>query len=291
MPTLRDLLAGGRTLLADGATGTALQLLGLPLGTASEAWNLSHPEQVAAVADAYAAAGSDLVWTNTFGGTPLRLAHTGLAGRCAEVNRAAVELAQRGAAGRALVIGSIGPTGELLEPYGDLAPEAARDAFAEQAEALVGAGVDGLVLETFSALEELGAALEAALAAAGELPVIASCSFDSGGRTMMGVKPAEAVRFALERGAAVVGANCSLGPHIVEPAIAEMLSAAPGARLLAKPNAGLPELRDGRPHYPLSPSDLAAFAGRMQAAGVAIVGGCCGSTAEHIAAMRAAMDG
>lgn len=288
MRTLRERVEAGELLLADGATGTQLQARGLRVGASGEEWNLSHPEEVADLARSYAAAGSDLVYTNTFGGNRIRLRRYDLAHRVAEINRQAVALARQGvaAAGReVLVVASIGPTGELLEPWGDLKAEEALGAFREQVEALAEAGVDGLVLETFSALEEIALALQAAQEVAPHLPLIASMSFEMGGRTMMGVRPEDAAGFLLERGALVVGANCSVGPEVVEEALRAMKAVHPQARLLAKPNAGMPRLVEGKPVYPVSPEEMADFAVRMKEWGVSILGGCCGTTPAHIEAM------
>lgn len=288
MRTLRERVEAGELLLADGATGTQLQARGLRVGAPGEEWNLSHPEEVADLARSYAAAGSDLVYTNTFGGNRIRLRRYDLAHRVAEINRQAVALARQGvaAAGReVLVVASIGPTGELLEPWGDLKAEEALGAFREQVEALAEAGVDGLVLETFSALEEIALALQAAQEVAPHLPLIASMSFEMGGRTMMGVRPEDAAGFLLERGALVVGANCSVGPEVVEEALRAMKAVHPQARLLAKPNAGMPRLVEGKPVYPVSPEEMADFAVRMKEWGVSILGGCCGTTPAHIEAM------
>jgi len=288
MRTLRERVEAGELLLADGATGTQLQARGLRVGAPSEEWNLSHPEEVADLARSYAAAGSDLVYTNTFGGNRIRLRRYDLAHRVAEINRQAVALARQGVAavGREVfVVASIGPTGELLEPWGDLKAEEALGAFREQVEALAEAGVDGLVLETFSALEEIALALQAAQEVAPHLPLIASMSFEVGGRTMMGVRPEDAAGFLLERGALVVGANCSVGPEVVEEALRAMKAVHPQARLLAKPNAGMPRLVGGRPVYPVSPEEMADFAVRMKEWGVSILGGCCGTTPAHIEAM------
>jgi methionine synthase I (cobalamin-dependent) len=177
----------------------------------------------------------------------------------------------------------------LLEPWGPLTEAEAEAVFREQVEALVEAGVDGIVLETFSALEEVGAALRAVRKVAPDLPLFASMSFDTGGRTMMGVTPEQAVAFLADAKATVVGANCSVGPEVVEPAIQAMHRERPEVLLLAKPNAGMPQLVEGQPVYPVMPGEMAAFALRVREHGVAIIGGCCGTTPEHIAAMATAL--
>jgi methionine synthase I (cobalamin-dependent) len=289
---LQDLLASGQTLLADGATGSMLQTMGLPAGEAPERWMLDHPEAVARLAGLYAAAGSDIVYTNTFGANRVRMDLCGMGGRIRELNLRAAELARQGAAagGRTVfVAGSMGPTGEMLEPYGELPLERAREAFAEQAAALAEAGVDLIVCETFADLDELLLCLEVARAAT-SVPVFASMAYETSGRTMMGVRPQDAVARLTEAGAAGVGANCSVGPDSLMEVLATMHESNPGARLLAKPNAGLPQLVEGRTVYATGPEALAAFARQMKSLGAAIIGGCCGTTPEHLAAMRGALD-
>lgn len=286
-----------RPLLADGATGTMLQAMGLPTGEPPERWILDNPDAVRELARRYAEAGSDIVYTNTFGANRIRLQRFGLGEKVSELNRTAAQLAREGASSasrpssrvpRPLIVASIGPTGELLEPYGDLEPEAARDAFAEQAAALAEAGVDAFVCETFSDLTEALICLKAVQSVA-KVPVMVSMSFEEGGRTMMGVTPEEAANKLLDEGAFVVGANCSVGPDVVERVVAAMKAARPDALLLAKPNAGKPQLIEGKVVYPVTPDEMASFALRMRDLGVAVIGGCCGTTPEHIAAMRAVL--
>lgn len=292
---LQDALTQPRTWLADGATGTMLQSMGLPVGEAPERWTLDRPDAIRRVATLYVAAGADILYTNTFGASRVHLQRLQLEGKIAELNQTAVRLARDAATTMAgertiHVVGSIGPTGEMLEPFGELSVETARASFAEQARLLVEAGVDGLVCETFTDLNEavnaVGAAREAA---AGKLPVLASMAFDENGRTMMGVTPEDAVTQLSDAGAAVVGANCSVGPAVVEKAIRAMSAARPKVRLLAKPNAGMPQMIAGKTVYLLDPVALAEFAKRMKLRGVAVVGGCCGTTPEHIRAMRQAL--
>ena len=292
-PSLREALSAGPTLLADGATGTMLQKVGLAMGEAPERWTLDRPEAIAQLAKGYIDAGSDLILTNTFGGNRIRLKLCGLEDRVAEVNQRAVALARQAieASGRRVfLIGSIGPTGDMIEPYGDLSVDEARAAFAEQAQALVAAGVDGLICETFTALEEVQLALEAARAAAGDRPVIASMAFDAGGHTMMGVTPEAAVQALADAGAAAVGANCSVGPDALAAVIRTMHNTRPTVRLWAKPNAGLPQLVGGRTVYSIDPAGMAAFVSSIAGLNVAVVGGCCGNTPDHLRAMRAALD-
>ncbi len=286
-----------KPLLADGATGTMLQAMGLPVGEPPERWILKNPDAVRELARQYAEAGSDIVYTNTFGANRIRLQRFGLADKVSELNKLAVQLARDGVNSatrpssrvpRPFIVASIGPTGELLEPYGDLEPEAARDAFAEQATALAEAGVDAFVCETFTDLTEALICLKAVQSVA-KVPVMVSMSFEENGRTMMGVTPEDAVNRLLDEGAFVVGANCSVGPEVVEPVVVKMKAARPDALLLAKPNAGKPQLIEGKVVYPVTPEEMASFALRMRDLGVAIVGGCCGTTPKHIAAMKAVL--
>ncbi len=286
-------LAGGRTLLADGATGTELQKKGLAMGEAPERWTVDRPDAIRELARSYIEAGSDLILTNTFGANAIRLGLCGLGDRVADLNTRAVQLARAAIAecGRPVwLLGSMGPTGEMIEPYGDLAPDRARACFLEQARALVDAGVDGLVCETFSSLEEITLALDAAREAGPDLPRVGSLAFDAGGHTMMGVTPEQAVAAVVTAGAHVVGANCSVGPEGLEQVIVRMKAANPSARLWAKPNAGLPQLVAGRAVYTVEADTLGRFAGRMRELGAAVVGGCCGTAPEHLRAMRRELD-
>lgn len=287
--SLRERLDTGPPLIADGATGTRLQAVGLSCGEAPERWTLDRPEAIRQLAADYIAAGSDVVYTNTFGGNRIRLRLSGLEEQMEEINRCAVRLAREAmaAAGRPVyLVASIGPTGEMLEPYGDLEPQEAAAAFREQAEILLKEGVDGFACETFGALEEAVLCLEAVRAVAGDLPVFVSMAFETSGRTMMGVTPEAAVQALSAAGADVVGANCSVGPEVVEAALRAMHAAFPGTRLLAKPNAGLPRVEDGRTVYPVGPDAFAAFAGRVAPLNTRVLGGCCGSAPEHIRALK-----
>jgi len=286
-----DALQSGRTLLADGATGTMLQGLGLSVGEAPERWLLDRPDAIRDVARQYVQAGADMIYTCTFGAARLHLKRCGWEAQLEEMNRAAVKLAREATAnaGRSVfVVGSVGPTGEMLEPYGDLSLDAARESFAEQAALLAGFGVDALVCETFTDLSEALVAVTAAQET--KLPVLASMAFDQSGRTMMGVSPEDAVVQLSDAGAVVVGTNCSVGPEVVENAITAMKVVRPTAKLLAKPNAGLPQMKDGKTLYPVTPEEFGAFAKKMKSQGVAVIGGCCGSTPQHIKSMRIALD-
>jgi 5-methyltetrahydrofolate--homocysteine methyltransferase len=276
-------------ILADGAMGTMLFEAGLTSGDSPERWNLERPDVVREVHRAYRVAGARILLTNTFGGTRFRLALHGLDKQVAELNTAGARLAAEAAGDGAVVAGDIGPSGGILAPLGELAPEDAIDGFAEQAAALRAGGVDVMWIETMSALEEVDAALEGVRRAAPDVPVIVTMSFDTHGHTMMGVSPEHAVTALTGRGAAAVGGNCGLGPAELLQVITKMRATAPGAVLVAKPNAGLPELEDGRAVYRGSPAEMAEYARLMVASGARIVGGCCGSAPEHVRAMAEAL--
>jgi len=283
---LAELIARVGTVLGDGAMGTMLQLAGLTDG-APERWNVERPEVVLAIHRAYVEAGSDFISTNTFGGTRNRLQLDGLGERVAELNEAGARLA-REAAGERLVAGSMGPTGELMDPLGLLTPDGARESFTEQARALKAGGVDFALVETMSALEEVQAAVEGARAAG--LPVAVTMSFDTNFHTMMGVKPVKALATLAGWGVTVVGANCGNGPAEIERVMTEMSQARrEGVVLMAKSNAGMPRWKDDRITYGGTPDVMAEYARTMVKLGVGVIGGCCGSTPEHVAAMRRAL--
>ena len=282
-------LGSGDVIVADGAMGTMLQAAGLPSGMAPEAWLLESPESVIGVHRAYLDAGADLILTCTFGATQPRLERSGLGGRGGEINRRAVEIAREAANGDAFVAGDIGPVGEFLAPLGELSYEEAVEIFAEQAGALVEAGVDVLYIETMAALDEVKAAVEGALKAGNGTPVTATLSFDSHGRTNMGVRPGEAAEVLVELGVDGVGANCGATLDMTLAAVEAMREVAPEMPLIAKPNAGTPRLVDDDVVYDAAPEDMAAYAQRFVDLGVKIVGGCCGSTPEHIAAIADAV--
>jgi len=284
---LSQALERRKVILGDGAMGTMLHRAGLTDG-APERWNVERPDVVSSIYRAYVDAGSEFISTNTFGGTRNRLQLDGLADRVAELNEAGARLA-REAAGDRLVAGSIGPTGELMEPLGLLTPDDARQSFAEQARALKSGGVDFALVETMSALEEAQAAVEGVREAG--LPVVVTMSFDTNFHTMMGIKPAQAVATLYGWGVGVIGANCGNGPAEIERIMSEMSQAKPaGAVLMAKSNAGMPRWKDDRITYGGTAEVMADYARRMRELGVRMIGGCCGSTPEHIAAMRAALD-
>ncbi len=289
MNRLAEALARRAPLVADGATGTWLQQSGLSAGTPPERWTLERPDAIRQMAADYLTAGSDLVYTNTFGANRIRLKLAGLEEKIVDVNREAVHLARESIAainGSAYLVASIGPSGEMLEPYGDLDPKEAREAFAEQARILAREKIDGFACETFTILEEAVLCVQAVRENAPGFPIFASMAFDPGGRTMMGVTPEDAVRELVEAGADVIGANCSVGPQVVLAALDAMHATAPDVSLLAKPNAGLPVLQNGRTAYPVTPEEFASFAASAVALGAVIIGGCCGSTPAHIRAIK-----
>jgi 5-methyltetrahydrofolate--homocysteine methyltransferase len=286
-------LRSGSVIVADGAMGTMLQAAGLPAGQSPEGWLLENPDPVCDVHRAYVEAGADLILTCTFGGTRTRLKKAGLAERVAEVNRQAAEIAREAAGDQAYVAGDIGQLGEFLAPMGKITYEQAADMFAEQAEALARAGVDVLYVETMSALEEVKAAVEGAqraLSGVADIPIFATLSFDHHGRTNMGVSPEQAVDTLLALGVDAIGANCGATLEMTEGAVARMHEAAPQAPLIAKPNAGKPRTVGREVVYDATPEDMAEYARRFVALGVRIMGGCCGSTPAHIAAIAQAVN-
>jgi 5-methyltetrahydrofolate--homocysteine methyltransferase len=288
---LLDLVQRKGLVLGDGAMGTMLQLAGLTDGGAPELWNVTRPDVVRAIYQGYADAGSDIITTNSFGGTRYRLKLHHLQERVFELNRAAAALAREVAGDDRLVAGSIGPTGELMEPLGPLTLDEARAAFAEQAAGLAAGGVDFFLVETMSSLDEVQAAVEGARQAS-DRPMVVTMTFDTNYRTMMGVTPAQAVQTLHDWGVTVIGANCGNGPAEIERIMAEMAQAKPeGAVLMAQSNAGLPRWSEGGISYDGTPEVMADYAQRMRALGVQVIGACCGSTPEHLAAMRRALDG
>jgi len=288
MPSFTDLLAAHAVLLSDGATGTNYQEMGIEPGVAPEEWVFDAPERVRELHRRFAEAGSDLVLTCSFGATSPRLADGPLAGRATEVNVRAAELAREAVGDDRLVAGSLGPTGQLIEPYGVLTREVAVEAYAEQARALAGGGVDLLVLETFFALEEALWAIEGVQRVT-DLPLVASFSFDQGTHTMMGVSPADVVTAVEPLGVAALGANCGRSLDDTDAIVTEFLAAAPALPLWVKPNAGVPRIVGDAVVYEAGPEDLAAHARAYADRGARIVGGCCGSTPEHVAAIARAL--
>ncbi|MBN1921904.1 MAG: homocysteine S-methyltransferase family protein [Anaerolineae bacterium] len=284
-------LSQKRVLIADGAAGTMLQQMGLPPGNAPDAWNLTHPDEVKSLHRQYCEVGAEVIYTNTFGGTRIRLRRAGLDDEVRRINLAGVQLARSVAEEFAnrLVFGDIGPTGELLAPVGTLPYEVAMNAFAEQAAALAEGGVDALIIETLSDLEEARAAVEGVRSVT-DLPVAVTLSFDSKGRTMFGVTPEQAIKALLALGVTIAGANCGRTLSETLEAVLKMRAVAPEALLMAKPNAGLPHTKNSALVYEVTPETMADTAVRfVTEAGVRIFGGCCGSTPEHIRAIATAL--
>ncbi len=288
MNKLQALLNAEPILMADGAMGTMLFEAGLKFGDPPEVWNVSHPDLVRAVHRGYIDAGSKLILTNTFGGNRFRLGMHNLQSRVPELNRTAAIIlrAEVDAAGTgALVVGDIGPSGEILAPLGTLEYADAVEGFAEQAAALIAGGVDAIWIETMSALEEIQAAFEGVRLASADIPVITTMTFDTRGHTMMGVSPEQAAKALLALGATAIGGNCGNGPDEIMGVVRKMKAAYPDAILVAKSNAGMPELVKGKAVYQAKPNDMAKYAQEIRDAGARVIGACCGSTPAHLKAM------
>ena len=292
-PTILERLARGDTLISDGATGTYLQQNGLEPGGCPEEFNATRPDVVRGMAREYFAAGADMVLTNSFGGSRFMLGKYGFERRAEEFNRLAAEHARSQAPPGGFVVGSVGPTGEFLEPLGELSEAEMLDAFDEQIAALVSGGVDAVVVETMTALEEARLAVQAARRHPA-LTVMATMTFDKGPRgffTMMGVTPERAVSELRDAGAHIVGANCGNGIEVMLDLARELRGASDGA-LLVHSNAGIPAVRRGEIVYPESPEYMAArFKTLVDELGVNIVGGCCGTHPGHIRALASALRG
>ena len=292
MNKLEELLATPGPVLLDGAMGTMLMDAGLEQGNPPEEWNVLHPERIREIHRKYIESGSRIILTNSFGGTRYRLKLHDLEEKAAELNRAAAQIARAEADAAPhliLVAGSIGPTGELLEPFGTMAFEDARAAFAEQAAALADGGVDVLWIETMSDLNEVKAAIEGARSVS-DLPMVATMTFDTHGRTMMGVKPEQAVEFLRAYDLTAIGGNCGNGPGEIEAVVSAMRAIAPDIPLIAKANAGIPRWEGAELKYDGTPEVMACYAQRVHELGARLIGGCCGNTPTHIAAMAEALD-
>jgi len=289
---LTPLLAQRPWLLADGAIGSNLFARGLISGDAPELWNIEHPERIRELHRSFIDAGADIILTNSFGGTRHRLKLHKAEGRVAEVNEAAARLARAEAdkAGRVvLAAGSMGPTGEILEPLGPLSAAEARESFAEQAAALARGGADVLWIETMSSAEETEAAIEGARRTG--LPVVTTLSFDTNGRTMMGITPAELAGLSQKHNLAACGSNCGVGAAELVASIVNLAAAAdPSAILVAKANCGIPQYVDGEIRFNGTPEIMAEYARIALDAGARIIGGCCGTTPEHLRAMRQTLE-
>jgi 5-methyltetrahydrofolate--homocysteine methyltransferase len=284
MSNFKQRLSAGETFVIDGATGTNLQRRGLPVGAAAEIWVLENPEAIASLERSFVEAGSDIILTCTFGGTRLRLEASGLADRFEAVNRKAVEIAQSVTAGTGvLVAGSLGPTGHMLAPLGTLSEEDAEADYREQAHLLVDAGVDLLVIETQFDLTEASAAVRAVRAVDGEIPLVCSFSYDRGTRTMMGVRPEAMAETIGALAVDALGINCGRSLEENLQALGQLRQAT-DKPIWFKPNAGMPEMdEDGKPSYSVSPAEMGALVPGWLAAGAQLVGGCCGTSPEHLA--------
>ncbi|MBU1315359.1 MAG: betaine--homocysteine S-methyltransferase [Alphaproteobacteria bacterium] len=290
---LRDLLAEKGVLLADGATGTSLFAMGLEAGEAPELWNEAHPERIDKLHQDFVDAGADIILSNSFGGTRHRLKLHHAQDRVFDLNKRAAEIA-RAVADRAprkvIVAGSVGPTGELLVPLGAMTYEDAVAAFVEQMEGLKAGGADVAWIETMSSADEIRAAAEAATTVG--LPYTYTGSFDTAGRTMMGVDPKDIHGIARDmgNGPVAVGASCGVGASDILSSLLDMTAADPDAITIVKGNCGIPEFRGAEIYYSGTPPLMAEYARLARDAGARIIGGCCGTSCEHLAAMHHALD-
>jgi 5-methyltetrahydrofolate--homocysteine methyltransferase len=289
MKPLLERIAAGEVLIADGAIGTLLLERGLAPGACPESFNLSHPELLESIARLYLQAGAEILQTNTFGGSPLKLARYGLDDQTEAIHHAAVAAVRRAVGHRAYVSGSCGPCGRMLKPYGDTDPDRIRASFERQMRALAEAGVDLFCVETMTDLAEAVLAVRAAKSVAPELPVVATMTFDRTRRgffTIMGNGIAPAAAALVEAGADLVGSNCGNGIEAMVE-IAGEFRRCTAQPLIIQSNAGLPEIEDGVAVYPETPEYMAERARELLASGVSVLGGCCGTTPAHIAALKA----
>jgi 5-methyltetrahydrofolate--homocysteine methyltransferase len=291
MKSLLERVAAGEILISDGAMGTFLHAKGLKGGECPESWCVSHPDVVRGIAEAYVAAGADIVETNSFGGSVFKLKLYGMGDKVAEFNRASAALAKEAIAGKGYVAASVGPTGHMVEDEGgDATDEQLYEAFKEQVVALAEGGADAICIETMSSIREAVAAIRAARENT-SLPVICTFTFEQGAkgfRTMMGLRPDRAAREAAAAGAQAIGANCGNGVVNMIEIARQMRAAAPGVPILIHANAGMPVVEDGKTVFKDTPEFMASRVKELVEAGANIIGGCCGTTPEHIAAMAKA---
>lgn len=284
---LHNLMKGKKYLLSDGAWGTQIAKHGVDSGICPELLNIEEPEMIKSIGESYVAAGSDIILTNTFGGSPQKLAKYGLEDRLEELNEAGVRLSVEASNGRALVLGSIGPTGEFLAPLGIITETEMIESFARQVKSFISGGADSVLIETMTDLGEMKSAL-VAVKDNSDFEAVCSLTFDKGVKgyaTMMGVTPDRAAVELEEAGADVVGSNCGSGiENIIE--VARIMKPSTGLPLWFKPNAGLPELVDGKTVYRETPEEMASRIPELADAGAKIIGGCCGTTPDHIRKIR-----
>ncbi len=289
---LLEMFASGEPILGDGAMGTMLQQAGLTDGSAPELWNVTRPDVVRAIYQGYVDAGSKIIETNTFGGTAARLKLHNLQDRVIELNRASAALAVEVAHPRGvLVAGSVGPSGEMIEPIGPMTIAEAEALFEEQVKGLVEGGVDLIVIETMYLINEVQAAVNAVRKVAPDMLIVTTLSFDTNLHTMMGVSPSQAVQTLASWGVQIVGANCGTGTNEMEVIATQLAQARPeGIYLMVQSNSGMPKYADGKIYYDGTPEVMADYAVKMRELGINIIGACCGSTPAHITAMREALE-
>lgn len=284
MQTIREALKEKRLLVSDGAWGTMLMHAGLPPSTCPELWNIENPDAVYSIGAQYVSAGADLITTNSFGGTSFKLDGYGLGTRVRELNRAAAALSREAAGRDRFVIASMGPTGKLLL-MGDVGERQLYDAFREQAEALAEGGANACCVETMSAIDEAVLAVRAVKENT-DLEIICTFTFDrfidGVWRTIMGVSPDEMARAIIDAGADIVGTNCGQGPEAMVAIVSAIRDAACDVPILVQPNAGMPVHTDHGDRYPETPASMAKHVPALVRAGASIIGGCCGTTPEHI---------